>query len=170
MSHDIVHITGKLATLDVGYTHMKIAYIGNFVPDHSTENHMRKAWENLGHTVYGIQEGDEDARLTLINTIKDYKLVLWTRTADLAAKWGTRKQYEILATAKQNKVPTVGFHLDRWWGLDREACIWEEPFFRCEYVITADGGRQSEFNSVGVNHSWLPPAVSIDEAKLGTPT
>lgn len=149
---------------------MKIAYIGNFVPEHSTENHVKQAWENLGHTVHMVQEGDEESRLNLIKSIKKYKLVLWTRTADLSAKWGVRKQYEIIAAAKQNKVPTVAFHLDRWWGLDREASIWEEPFFRCEYVITADGGHQQEFQSVGINHVWLPPAISSNEANIGEVT
>jgi hypothetical protein len=144
-----------------------LAYIGNFVPEHSTENHVRQAWINQGHTVIRVQEGDHHEAESLIKNMTAVDFVLWTRTADLAAKWGVRKQWEILARARQLGRPTVGFHLDRWWGLNREASVWEEPFFRCDYVITADGGHQEQFASVGVNHIWMPPAVSLGETEPG---
>lgn len=147
--------------------HVKIAYIGNFEPEHSTENHVRIAWEHHGHTVIRVQEGEQDAWEKLISRIGDVELILWTRTADLAARVGHRTQWRMLAAAERAGVPTVGFHLDRWWGLSREATVWEEPFFRCQYVITADGGHQAEFESVGVNHIWMPPAVSLPETELG---
>lgn len=149
---------------------MRIAYIGNFVPEHSTENHVKTAWESHGHEVVRIQEGEQDQWEKLISNMPKIHLVLWTRTADLAAKVGHKTQWRMLAAAEQLGVPTVGFHLDRWWGLSREATVWEEPFFRCQYVITADGGHQAEFKSVGVNHFWLPPAVSLPETELGTAT
>lgn len=146
-----------------------VAYIGNFVPEHSTENHVRQAFERLGHRVIRVQEGDPEAMTLLMDNMSRVDMVLWTRTADLAAKWGHKNQCRILARAKSFKVPTVGFHLDRWWGLDREAAVWDEPFFRCTYMITADGGHQAEFADVGVNHIWMPPAVSLTECELGTP-
>lgn len=149
---------------------MIIAYVGNFIPEHSTENHVRQAWQNQGHTVVRVQEGDQEELDRLIDRIADVDLVLWTRTADLAARVGHRGQWRLLAAAERADKPTVGFHLDRWWGLNREASVWEEPFFRCRYVITADGGHQEQFASVGVNHVWLPPAVSLGETEPGTPT
>ena len=148
---------------------MKVAYIGNFEPEHSTENHVRAAWESQGHTIIRVQEGEQDAWEKLLDNIHAVDMILWTRTADLAAKVGHRTQWRMLAAAQQVGIPTVGFHLDRWWGLSREATVWEEPFFRCQYVITADGGHQAEFESVGVNHIWLPPAVSLPETELGKP-
>lgn len=146
---------------------VKVAYIGNFEPEHSTENHVRTAWESAGHTVIRVQEGDQEAWEKLIVGTSQIDLILWTRTADLAAKVGHRTQWRMLANAERQGVPTVGFHLDRWWGLSREATVWEEPFFRCQYVITADGGHQEEFASVGVNHFWLPPAVSLPQTEPG---
>ncbi len=146
---------------------MRVAYVGNFVPEHSTENHVRQAWLDEGHEVVRVQEGDAEELQTLISRVRDVDLILWTRTADLAAKVGTRAQWQMLTVAERAGVPTVGFHLDRWWGLNREATVWESPFFRCAYVITADGGHQEEFESVGVNHFWLPPAVSLPETELG---
>jgi len=156
-----------LLFIDYDLGTMKVAYIGNFIPEHSTENHVRLAWQDTGHQVHTVQEGDPDAWEALIADIRNVDLILWTRTADLAAQIGHRTQLRLLSTAKSVGVPTVAFHLDRWWGLNREASVWEEPFFRCQYVITADGGHQDEFASVGVNHFWLPPAVSRRETVLG---
>jgi len=146
---------------------MIVAYIGNFVPEHSTENHVREAWERRGQKVIRVQEGDPAAFDMLMDNLSSVNLVLWTRTADLAAKWGHKNQWRLLSKARRLGVPTAGFHLDRWWGLDREAAVWNEPFFRCEYVITADGGHDAEFAGVGVRHIWLPPAVSLGECQLG---
>lgn len=148
---------------------MKVAYIGNFEPEHSTENHVRAAWETQGHQIIRVQEGEQDAWEKLIFSVSQVDLILWTRTADLAARVGHRTQWRMLAAAQAAAVPTVGFHLDRWWGLSREATVWEEPFFRCQYVITADGGHQAHFKDVGVNHFWLPPAVSLPQTEPGTP-
>lgn len=144
-----------------------VAYVGNFVPEHSTENHVRQAWINQGHTVIRIQEGDKFEYEALMSKMHAVDIVLWTRTGDLAAKWGHAKQLEMLNHAKSLGIPTVAFHLDRWWGLDREFLLIEEPFFQCEYVITADGGHQQDFANIGVNHFWLPPAVSLGETGLG---
>jgi Glycosyl transferases group 1 len=146
---------------------MRIGYVGNFIPEHSTENHVREAWERRGQRVIRIQEGDPAAFDKLMDNLHTLDLVLWTRTADLAAKWGHKNQWRMLSEAKRLGVPTAGFHLDRWWGLDREAAVWTEPFFRCDYVITADGGHDGAFRDVGVNHIWLPPAVSLGECEPG---
>lgn len=148
-------------------SHLRIAYLGNFEPEHSTENHVRQAWERSPHDIVAVQEGDPVALRNLTNQVKDFDLVLWTRTGSLADRVGYRAQWELLAAADRAGVPTVGFHLDRWWGLDREPMVWTEPFFRCSTVITADGGHQEEFAKVGVNHVWLPPAVSLTECELG---
>lgn len=146
---------------------MRIAYIGNFVPEHSTENHVRQAWIDEGHEVVRVQEGVPAELDTLKARITDVDLILWTRTADLAAKSGDRAAWSVLTAAERAAVPTVGFHLDRWWGLDREASVWTSPFFRCQYVVTADGGHQEQFADIGVNHFWLPPAVSLPETEPG---
>lgn len=148
---------------------MRVAYIGNFGPDHSTENHVRTAWIDQGHEIIRVQEGDGDKWLRLESVIldKSIDLILWTRTASLADQIGHRRQLRMLTSARNAGIPTVAFHLDRWWGLNREETIWEEPFFRCEYVITADGGHQHLFEELGINHFWLPPAVSLPETELG---
>ena len=51
--------------------------------------------------------------------------------------------------------------------MNREPDIHRSPFFTLDLVCTADGGHDKEWASVGVNHSWFPPAVLAEEAILG---
>ena len=96
-------------------------------------------------------------------------LVQWVHTHGLAPEATHGRQAQMLASLRQMGVPTVAYHLDRWWGLDREHQVAEEPFFRCDLVCTADGGHQAEFAAAGVNHRWFPPAVLGAECVPGTP-
>lgn len=146
---------------------MLVAYVGNFTPTHSTENEVRKAWEALGVTVQPIQEQHADWS-TLPERVDGCDLVMWTRTSDL-----DHEPVDVKLTALRQLedagIPTVAYHLDRWFGLHREDSVAREPFFRCSVVITADGGHQGRFEDLGVNHHWLPPAVSEFECSPGTP-
>lgn len=153
---------------------MKIAYIGNFGPPHSTENHVASAAERLGHTVLRWQENTPYAWTNPKQLLTDEtpELILWTRTGwDWPHDCGwdhaeaMDRQDALLEAAGEARVPTVGFHLDRWWGLDREGQVHDEAFFRCDLVCTADGGHDQEFADAGVNHHWLPPAVSLAETE-----
>ena len=64
---------------------------------------------------------------------------------------------------KKAGIPTIGFHLDRYWGLNildgREDGIGNTPWWQCDFVFTADGGNQERFKARGVRHVWLPPGV-----------
>lgn len=153
---------------------MIVAYIGNFGPEHSTENHVARAFTTLGHTVYKYQEDDP---------------LSWTRLR----RWATRgwprsspheapgvvlrtrtwerddfRAHETVEALKAAGIPTIAFHLDRWFGLRREHEVAEQAMFRCDLVVTADGGHDAEFAALGVNHVWLPPAVSERECLRGT--
>ena len=146
---------------------MRLAYVGNFEPTHSTENEVRKAWGALGAHVQPIQEQHADWS-TLLDRVSGCDMLMWTRTADLDhepvdVKLTALRQFEDAG------IPTVAYHLDRWFGLHREDSVAREPFFRCSVVITADGGHQGRFEDLGVNHHWLPPAVSEFECSPGTP-
>lgn len=154
---------------------LKVIYVGNFDPPHSTENHIRTALIDRGHFVVGAQESHESTWEVLGSN--DWTafggkpdLVLWTRTG-----WPWQdpdrvraQQIRMLQEAETLGVPVVGYHLDIWWGLKREYQVFEEPFFRSNLVITADGGHDAKWAEAGVNHVWFPPAVSSREAHLGT--
>lgn len=143
---------------------MRIAYIGNFEPEYSTENDVRKAFEHLGHTVYKLQENN--FRLDVLNDF-DYDLILITSTWDSAIpleQWLT-----ITKNCAERGIPTATLHLDTFWGKSRGGRKWWlNPMFHTAYIFTADGDYQREWSLLGKNHIWLPPAVRHDAAHFGT--
>ncbi len=148
----------------------RVGYVGNFGPPHSTENHIAASFEAEGHEVIRYQENDLGEWHHLAADVDPaFDLILWTRTG-----WDPPVPHDLqlafLTRARVAGVPVVGVHLDRWWGLERQHQVTDEPFFRSDLVITADGGHDAEWAAADVNHAWLPPAVFHAEAeKLGTP-
>lgn len=138
-----------------------VAYIGNFTRPWCTETHVAGSLEQLGHTVARVQENEIDwAALPGI----DADLVLWTRT------WAvdTPAALQALDELRARRIPTVSYHLDRWWGLEREHQVMSEPFFRTDLVITPDD-QAEQWAAAGVNHMWMPPAVYAAECGLVAP-
>lgn len=159
----------------------QFVYIGNFEPEHSTENEIAKAIVDAGHAVLPIQE-NQDKGKAFINAglaavmQKDLgvtPVVLWTRTTwdwtrlGLSTKEAFDLQRQMLDLCKEAGIPTVGYHLDRWWGLDRERLLFEDPFFEVQILCTADGGHQEQWEQIGVDHVWFPPAISVFETGKG---
>lgn len=145
---------------------LRVGQIGNYRAQHSTENELRKALAHVGHHVTTYQENDPQIFERVARDMWSFDFVLWTRTG-----WDPPvphdEQHAMLAAAAEASVPVVGYHLDRWWGLDREGQIYEEPFFRVDLLVTADGGHDDEWKSAGIEHAWLPPAVSHFECAPG---
>jgi hypothetical protein len=151
---------------------MRVLTIGNYEPPHSTENELRDALERIpGVKVEPIQEQDVAQWEWLLSEIRHstgIDMILWTSTRSLNAKVPEPVQRGMLMTAFEHEIPTVGYHLDRWWGLHankRQEQMFDAdgellPFFGVQYLFTADGGHQQQWADVGVNHIWMPPAVS----------
>lgn len=106
------------------------------------------------------------------NTIRehgDIDFILWTRTgwdyADREAVLASQRR--MMRVARQLGIPVVGYHLDIWWGLKRQTQVFTEPFFEVDLLITADGGNDPQWAEAGVNHLWMPPAISLGEAEVG---
>jgi hypothetical protein len=147
-------------------TGLQIAFIGNFKAEHSTENQIKWALEEgLGHDVEMLQENE--VNLTAIQSAAQFSdLLLWVRTPG----WLNVRDHEMLDFLNTTKIPTVSIHLDKFWGIpEREALIGVHPFWRTRYVFTADGSRQDDFASRGVNHFWMRPAVSEVYCHPGQP-
>jgi hypothetical protein len=143
---------------------MRVQYLGNFEPANSTETHVALALRRNGHELVERQENDLGAWRSSAEQMGDFDLTLWTRTG-----WEPpipRNLQRLVLHAGQAKgVAVVGYHLDRWWGLSREPQVGRELFFRADLVVTADGGHDDEWRDAGVNHLWLPPAVSGAQAE-----
>lgn len=147
---------------------MHIGYVGNFGPAHSTENHVATDAEALGHRVTRLQENTTE---TWSIDPAEFDLLLWTRTGwdwsplgwTVEQAWAAQR--DLLARAARASVPTVGLHLDRWFGLDRQHQVDDEPYFEVDLLYTADGGHAGEWALRSIDHRWMPPAISAVEAR-----
>lgn len=144
---------------------MVIAYIGNFEPEYSTENDVRKAFEYLGHEVIKLQE-NKTPYPTIHRAALESDLLLITSTWDDAIpldQWLTT-----VKECAERGVPTATLHLDTFWGKSRGGRKWWlNPMFHTAYIFTADGDYQDQWKLYGKNHVWLPPAVRHDAAHFG---
>lgn len=143
---------------------VNIAYIGNFTAPWCTENHVRRALELNGHTVHEVQENEPPAFAR--TDWSEFDLVLWTRT------WPLMPEPKRALRVVKGRIPIVGYHLDRWWGLKREQEITSqrsEFFDLCDVLCTADGGHDELWAGAGITHWWYPPGVLGEEAALNAP-
>lgn len=108
----------------------------------------------MGHDVRYLQEDKLDwSTVPAFVAEHGVHLLLWTRTwpAEMAVVEPVLKELEAQG------VPTISYHLDRWFGLDRAHQVDDQPFFRTSLVVSPDNNPQ--WAEHGVNHFWLPPGV-----------
>ena len=127
---------------------MRIVYLGNYLHAHCTEVHLSRELERLGHEVVRLQEepggvghrnfrGTGD-RIMHLCTSEPTDLFLWTRT------WGLPPEATHTWRALESYgVKTASYHLDLYWGLEREARMALDPFWTTQYVFTPDGDPRS---------------------------
>ena len=139
---------------------MRIVYIGNFEPRHSTENHLASTLEMLGHEVVREQENKRTAEQVAVDA-KGAGFLMWTRT------WGIEGNAR--AMLEGLGCPSVAYHLDLYAGLNRGLRIKDEPWWGCSLVCTADGGSEEYWQARGINHFWFPPGVYEPECYLAEP-
>lgn len=151
-----------------------ILYIGNVGPEahasYCTEQHVKRDAEALGHTVIPVMESPTchtEARAILDKHRVD--LVLYTRTEGL--RWAHDDARALWEQCHARGMPTASLHLDLFHGIARRdvKATRGNALFAVEYVFTADGGHDAEWEAAGVNHHWLPPAVVSDECYVGSP-
>jgi len=146
----------------------RVAFIGNFLPPYSTENDLAWTFRHLGHEVYQLQENAATME-QITNALEACDMLLWVHTHQF--HWISDLFMEhILGWLKGKGKPSVGFHLDRFWCIpEREDLIGMTPFWKLDYIFTADGGNQENFKARGVNHVWLPPGIVERDCHYGTP-
>lgn len=145
-----------------------VAFLGNFRAPESTENQILWALtQRLDMEVIQLQE-DATSLCDLRKEIAgDYDYFLWVRTPG----WLKVSDKDMFAFLMDISVPSISVHLDKFWGIpEREKLIGVHPFWQCDHVFTADGSRtDEEWESRGVNHHWMKPAVSEVYCHPGTP-
>lgn len=131
-----------------------ILYVSNTTKPWCTEVHVTASLRSLGHTVINLQESElvwgDVPRLAEEHGAH---MLLWTRTwpAEMA------EVVPALEHFRDKGIPTVSYHLDRWFGLDREHQVRDQPFFHTALVVSPDDSPR--WVDEGVNHLWMPPGV-----------
>lgn len=143
-----------------------ILYIGNFRPEYSTENDVRKGFEALGHQVIPIQEDLDGAPHQFAKHIVETDLLLWTSTWDHSAIGNAANG--VAYQCARNGVPSAAYHLDTFWSTRRGGrAWWNNPMWRMQHVFTVDADPRWDF--FGVNHHWLPAGIRHDACYIGEP-
>lgn len=144
---------------------MKILFYGNFGSPHSSESVYLRALLQMGHEIITLQEGQATTdEIEAYGTVSD--LFFWVHTHG----WMTngRPVKEALELLKQKKIPTVGYHLDLWLGLDRLSDLENDSYWLIDEFFTADRDFADYLNQ----HDELPrghylkPGVPADECRL----
>jgi hypothetical protein len=141
---------------------MKIVFLGNFDPVHSTESHHRWTWEKLGHQVVALQENRATTE-QVVEACKGADLFQYTHTHG----WTTSGKVlltEMLDQIHELGVKSFSYHLDLYFGLNkwdrREDNIGKHPSWRVQHFFSTDGSRTDhDWKSRGVNHYWKRPGV-----------
>jgi hypothetical protein len=150
-----------------------ILYLGHFDRSWTTETHLARELEGLGHTVDRMPEPRAASQATLAELEARARsggagLVLWTRVHTLPAD-----ATQLWRRLEADGIVTASYHLDLYYGIRRPAGAPSsaDPFWSTGTVFTADGDHVSaaKFAAAGINHRWMPPAVVSDEAVPGTP-
>ncbi len=139
-----------------------VAWAGNFRHPWCSEVHFTASMESLGHRVVRLQEDELDWS-TLPGRVarEGVQVLFWTRT------WPAENAVVLpaLDALRSAGIPSCSYHLDRWWGLNREHQVHDQPFFRTDLVVSPDDA--PEWAGAGVNHLWLPPGVYDAECRIG---
>lgn len=141
----------------------KIAFLGNFRVDYTSETHHAKTLESLGHKVIRLQESEVDTKLVYDVAAKS-DLFVWVHTHG----WVTSGKYdmqEVLIRLKRNKVPTMTYHLDLWFGLNRQKDLNKYPVYKyIDHFFTVDRQMADWFNkNTEVKGHYLPAGVFDQE-------
>lgn len=137
---------------------MRVVFLGNFQVDYSSESHHAASLEALGHEVIRLQEGKADGAQVLEEALMSDMLVFvhthgW-RTPGLAVE-------RVLERLNRVGIPTVTYHLDLWFGLQRQKDLERDPFYRSiGWFFTVDKLMADWFTqNTNVKGRFLPAAV-----------
>jgi hypothetical protein len=104
-----------------------IVFLGNFEVSYSSENHHVSSLESLGHTVQKLQEKKVSSEEILYKALAS-DLFIWVHTH----RWqtpGSKSMTDVLKQLKSVGIPTMTYHLDLWFGIEREKDLKNDDFY-----------------------------------------
>jgi len=143
-----------------------IVFLGNFEVPYSSENHHAKSLETLGHTVQKLQEKKITSDVILEQSLKS-DLFVWVHTH----KWvtpGTMPMDVVLQRLKDANIPTMTYHLDLWFGIERQKDLEQDNFYKTiGHFFTVDKLMADWFNeNTSVKGHFLTAGVYDKECYI----
>jgi hypothetical protein len=141
----------------------KIVFLGNFRVDFTSESHHAKSLESLGHNVTRLQETEIKAENILVHALKS-DLFVWIHTHGWNTP-GLLSMEKVLDTLKENNIPSMTYHLDLWFGLERQKDLEIMPVYKkIGHFFTVDSKMAQWFNEeTNVKGHYLPAGVFGEE-------
>lgn len=147
---------------------MNIGFIGNFIPSFSTENDRKWTLLKMGHNVVKFQE-NLTTKEDLLRNMNDLDMLLYSHTHD--PSYIIPDLIDVFKIYKENNVPTVVVHLDKWAGLKREKDVGKEATWFAEYLFMADYSPEAQelYKKHGLNVFYLPAGVVERDCYMASP-
>lgn len=124
---------------------MIITFVGNFYVSYTSETHHANTLESLGHTVHRLQEGKATAEQIYTYGEKS-DLVIFIHTHGWPTP-GRTELWKVFAWLKDKGVPTMTYHLDLWFGINRQKDLDNDPFYKhIGHFFTVDKQMADWFN------------------------
>jgi hypothetical protein len=144
----------------------KIVFLGNFGVDYSSENHHAKSLESLGHTVDKLQEKRVTSEKILRRALSS-DLFIWVHTHGWKTP-GEATMDQVLIELKKANIPTITYHLDLWFGLERQKDLEQDNFYKTiGHFFTVDKLMADWFNeNTNVKGHFIPPGVYDKECYI----
>jgi glycosyltransferase involved in cell wall biosynthesis len=143
-----------------------IVFLGNFEVSYSSENHHAASLESLGHTVDKLQEKRVSSEKILRRALSS-DLFIWVHTHGWKTP-GDMEMDQVLLKLKDAGIPTITYHLDLWFGLERQKDLEQDNFYKTiGHFFTADKLMADWFNeTTNVKGHFLPPGVYDKECYI----
>lgn len=147
---------------------MKIAFIGNHSISFSTESHHAKTFEKLGHTVIRFQENSSSVDAVMKEAV-NCDMLYFTHTHSYRLDTNERMVY-MFTELKRLNIPTVGYHLDLFMGIERQKDLQTDPYWQIEHFFTVDKSMSEFLNAnTQIKGYYLPAGVYEDETYMTEP-
>jgi hypothetical protein len=148
---------------------LRIAFIGNFRVNYTTENERKWSFEKLGHEVLPLQE-DQTEPWMLMDIInqKSVDMIIYSHTHG----WEIPGLISLFSKAHEAGIPTVSVHLDKWQGLSRAADMGKEATWFTDYLFMADFSPEAQelYKKMGLNNVYyLKPGVVERDCYIAAP-
>jgi hypothetical protein len=142
---------------------VRIAFLGNFAVPYSSENHHAQSLESLGHEVIRLQETHVSAA-HVTETAVQCDVFVWIHTHG----WDTPGMDNALQVIRQHRIPSLTYHLDLWFGLQREQDI-RGPYWELDHFFTVDKKMADWLTeNTPVQGHFLPAGVFDRECYIST--